>query len=100
MSPRRAELSRMNAPRPTDPSRPPLSAVERRVWLGVVGCFRPYRGPVALVLTAILLATLLSLLPPLLVAGLIDHAIPAGKAANAATPLLPYVLGLVLAPLL
>jgi ATP-binding cassette subfamily B protein len=89
----------MSAP-PTDPDRPQLSAVERRVWLGVLGCFRPYRGAVALVLTAILIGTLLGLLPPLLVAGLIDHAIPAGKETESSWPLLPYVLGLVLAPLL
>src|SRR5260370_22012030 len=85
---------------PKDPDRPPLSAVDRRVWLGVLGCFRPYRGAVALALAAILLGTLLGLLPPLLVAGLIDHAIPAGKTTESAAPLVPYVLGLVLAPLL
>jgi hypothetical protein len=67
---------------PTDPDRPQLSAVERRVWLGVLGCFRPYRGAVALMLTAILIGTLLGLLPPLLVAGL--HAGLPGHRALAA----------------
>jgi ATP-binding cassette subfamily B protein len=89
----------MNPLPPTDGT-PTLAAIERRVWLGALACFHPYRGPTLLVGLAILLGNLLTLVPPLLVRGLIDVGIPAGVAAANSTPLVPYILGLVLVPLL
>lgn len=64
------------------------------------GCFRPYRGLAALAVAAILSGSLLGLVPPLLVKGLIDSAIPAGVATGDGSGLVPYALGLVLVPVL
>ena len=44
----------------------------RRVW----GFARPYRGTIAIFLTAIVVAALLALVPPLVVREILDHAIP------------------------
>ena len=62
--------------------------------------FRPYRRQVAFAVLAILAASALGLVPPLLVKGLIDSAIPAGIAGAGGAALLPYVVGLVLVPIL
>ena len=45
------------------------------------------------------LGSALGLIPPLLVRGLIDQGIPAGQRIGAVDPVVPYVLGLVAAPL-
>jgi hypothetical protein len=67
-----------------------LSDVNRRIWRGALGCFRPYRRLVALVAAAIVVGNLLNLTPPLLIRGLIDGAIPEGRAAGSAAPLTPF----------
>jgi ATP-binding cassette subfamily B protein len=81
-----------------EPSTPPTPA-DRRLMLRALACFRPYRGLTLLAVVAILAGSLLNLVPPLMVRGLIDHGIPAGRETDSSAPLLPYVLGLVLAPL-
>jgi ATP-binding cassette, subfamily B, bacterial len=73
---------------------------DRRLWAGIAGCFRPHLRTTLLVGLTLVLGNLLGLGPPLLVAGLIDRAIPAGKASGSAAPLVPYVAGLVLLPLI
>ena len=86
-------------PRPVPDETPP-AVLDRRLWREALACFRPYRwrrapdrpghrSP----------AVVLNLAPPLLVRGLIDDAIPAGRASGSAGPLLLYVVGLVLLPL-
>jgi ATP-binding cassette, subfamily B, bacterial len=80
-----------------EPPAPP--AVDRRLLARALGCFRPYWGLTLLAGLAILTTGLLGLVPPLLVRGLIDQGIPIGQQADSARPLLPFVLGLVLAPL-
>jgi ATP-binding cassette subfamily B protein len=54
---------------------------------------------VLLAVLAVVAGGVIGLLPPLLVRGLIDDALPAGRSLGSATPLLPYVLGLALVPL-
>jgi ATP-binding cassette subfamily B protein len=49
---------------------------------------------------AVVAVASLNLLPPLLVRGLIDEALPAGQGLGSATPLLPYIVGLALLPVL
>src|SRR5215217_37984 len=78
---------------------PPRPAADARVWRAALACFRPYRAATLLTGLALVLGTLLGLAPPLLVRGLIDQGIPAGREAGSAAPLLPYILGLVLVPL-
>jgi ATP-binding cassette subfamily B protein len=92
-------MNRIVPPPGAPDGRPPLSAIERRVWLLALGCFAPYRGATLLAALAVVAGNLLQLVPPLLVRGLIDDGIPAGRAVASAGPLLPYILGLVLVPL-
>lgn len=68
-------------------------------WGRALATLRPHAGPTALAALAVLVAGLLQLVPPLLVKGLIDSGIPAGRVMDSFSPLLPYVLGLVAAPL-
>src|SRR5688500_4460913 len=70
------------------------SAFDGRLWLRALGFFRPYKGLAALIALAIVVVSALNLVPPLLIKGLIDSAIPAGQAVGSAGPLLPYVVGL------
>ncbi len=79
---------------------PPQRLNDRRLWAGIANCFRPYLGTTLLVGLTLVGGNLLGLGQPLLVAGLIDRAIPAGKASGSAAPLIPYVVGLVLLPLI
>jgi ATP-binding cassette subfamily B protein len=72
---------------------------EGRVWRGALACFRPYTTASLLIGLAIVAGAVLNLAPPLLVRGLIDDAFPAGRAADSAAPLTPYIIGLVLVPL-
>ena len=82
---------------PESPPRPPV--LDRRLWREALACFVPYRWTALLTGLAIAAGCVLNLAPPLLVRGLIDDAIPAGRASGSSQPLLPYVLGLVLLPL-
>jgi ATP-binding cassette subfamily B protein len=52
--------------------------IDRALLWRVVSYARPYRGILALVLTAVVIDALLGLVPPLLMRSLIDTAIPAG----------------------
>ncbi|HVS37124.1 MAG TPA: ABC transporter ATP-binding protein [Gemmataceae bacterium] len=79
-------------------SRP--AVLDGRLWREVRACFTPYRWTALLIGLAILAGCLLGLAPPLLVRGLIDDAIPAGRASGSAQPLLFYIVALVLAPLI
>ncbi len=82
------------------PDVPPRPAVlDRRLWREALACLWPHRWAALLTALAIVAGAVLNLTPPLLVRGLIDDAIPAGRASGSAEPLLPYVLGLVLLPL-
>ncbi len=85
------------APAPEESPRPAVT--DGRLWREAIACFRPYRGAALLIGLAILTVCALNLAPPLLVRGLIDDAIPAGRAAGSADPLLFYVLALILVPL-
>src|SRR5262245_11732137 len=66
------------------------SPFDRHLWLRALAFFRPYRGLAALIAVAIVAVSLLNLVPPLLIKGLIDHAIPAGLEIGSAQPLVPY----------
>ena len=55
----------------------------RRVW----GFARPYRGTIALFLSAIILAALLALVPPLVVKRILDVAIPEAQADGNRSPI-------------
>ena len=55
----------------------------RRVW----GFAQPYRGTIALFLTAIVIAALLALVPPLVVREIIDGAIPDAQATGDRSPI-------------
>jgi len=81
------------------PEPPPLPVPDSRLWREALACFRPYRRTAILAGVVIVVGNALNLAPPLLVRGLIDDAIPTGRATGSAAPLIPYVLGLVLAPL-
>ena len=81
------------------PGTEPPSVLDRRLWREVLACFRPYRGAVVMICGAILAGCALNLATPLLVRGLIDDALPAGRAAGSAGPLLPYILGLAILPI-
>jgi ATP-binding cassette, subfamily B, bacterial len=85
------------APAAVPDAPPPVT--DSRLWREALACFRPYRGTAALTGIVIAAAAALNLAPPLLVRGLIDDAIPTGRATDSATPLIPYILGLVLVPL-
>src|SRR5947209_7091064 len=85
-------------PAPNEAPRP--AVLDRRLWSEALACFRPYRGAALLIGLAILIGCALNLAPPLLVRGLIDDAIPAGRASGSAQPLLFFVLALVLVPLI
>jgi ATP-binding cassette subfamily B protein len=78
---------------------PPSPVSDSRLWREALVCFRPYSRTAVLTGVVIVVSGALNLAPPLLVRGLIDDAIPAGRVTGSATPLIPYVLGLVLAPL-
>ena len=78
---------------------PPSTIADSRLWREALACFRPYRGTALLTGAVILTTGALNLAPPLLVRGLIDDAIPAGRQTGSATPLIPYILGLVFVPL-
>src|SRR5690349_19384224 len=82
----------------TTPKEKP-SPFDRHLWLRALGFFRPYKWLAALIALAIVAVSGLNLLPPLLIKGLIDHAIPAGQEVGSARPLVPYVLALVVVPL-
>ncbi|MCG8468509.1 MAG: ABC transporter ATP-binding protein/permease [Gemmatimonadetes bacterium] len=77
--------------------------VDRALLRRVLGYARPYRGRLALVLGTILVISLLSLAPPLLMRALIDTAIPAADLAlvtalglgMVAVPLINGVIGVV-----
>ena len=84
-------------PAPDEPPRP--AVLDGRLWREALACFRPYRWAALLTGLVIVAGCLLNLAPPLLVRGLIDDAIPAGRASGSAQPLLFYVVGLVLLPL-
>jgi ATP-binding cassette, subfamily B, bacterial len=88
----------LNGQAPAAPDAPPAVS-DSRLWREALACFRPYRRPAILTGFVIVAAGALNLAPPLLVRGLIDDAIPAGRASGSAAPLIPYVIGLVLAPL-
>src|SRR5579871_3119317 len=81
-----------------EPTRGP--ALDRVLIRRVLGCFRPYRWLALLSAFTIVLAGVLGLAPPLLVRGLIDVGIPDGTETGSSLPLLPYVIGLVLLPLI
>ena len=66
----------------------------------MLGCLRPYWGVALLAGLAVGAMSALGLLPPLLVRGLIDKAMPAGRSQGSAMPLLPYILALALLPVL
>ena len=72
---------------------------DARLLRRVFACFRPYWKPSLLAGLCLLAGGVFSLAPPLLVGGLIDKGIPQGQAAGSAAPIIPYVVGLVLAPL-
>ncbi len=61
---------------------------------------RPYRASIALMLAAILLSSLLALLPPLLLRDLIDHALPNGTRPGNLRRLNLLALGMIGLPLL
>src|SRR3972149_4378543 len=77
--------------------------VDRALLRRVLGYARPYRGPLAVVIGTIVVITLISLVPPLLMRDLLDTAIPAGDLARVtllgigmvAVPLLSGVVGVV-----
>ena len=69
------------------------------VWWEAAACLRPYWKLALLAVLAVAAGSAVGLLPPLLVRGLIDDALPAGRGPRTGQPLLPYVLGLVLIPL-
>jgi ATP-binding cassette subfamily B protein len=85
------------APTPEEPARPAI--LDSRLWREALACFRPYRVAAFLTGLVIFAGCVLNLAPPLLVRGLIDDAIPQGRASRSADPLLLYILGLVLVPL-
>jgi ATP-binding cassette subfamily B protein len=79
---------------------PPRAAIlDGRLWREAWACLRPYGRSAFLAVLAIVAGCVLNLAPPLLVRGLIDDAIPAGRASGSANPLLPYIVGLVVLPL-
>ncbi|HVS37264.1 MAG TPA: ABC transporter ATP-binding protein, partial [Gemmataceae bacterium] len=69
------------------------------VWRHAAALLRPYWKTALLAILAVMVGSAVGLLPPLLVRGLIDDAVPAGRSIGSAMPLLPYVLGLALVPL-
>ena len=77
--------------------------VDRALLRRVLGYARPYRRLLALVISTIVVITLVSLVPPLLMRDLLDSAIPAGDMgrvtllgiAMVAVPLLNGVIGVV-----
>jgi ATP-binding cassette subfamily B protein len=73
--------------------------LDRDLIRRALACFRPYLRQTLGTAAAITVASLLGLVSPLLVRGLIDHGITEGQRENSSWPLLPYVIGLVLAPL-
>jgi ATP-binding cassette, subfamily B, bacterial len=83
-----------------DPEPTQGAALDRILLRRVLACFRPYRWLAVLSAATILLTGVLGLAPPLLVRGLIDVGIPNGTETESSLPLLPYVLGLVLVPLI
>jgi ATP-binding cassette subfamily B protein len=93
------ELSDRVAPAERGHQRADASAEPRRVWVRALACLRPFWRAALLAALAVVAGSAVGLLPPLLVRGLIDDAIPAGREAGSAGPLLPYVVALVLAPL-
>src|SRR5262249_39855863 len=95
----RGSLLRAAGTGPVASSETKPSPFDGRLWLRALGFFRPFKGLAALIALAIVAVSGLTLLPPLLIKGLIDHAIPAGQELGSARPLLPYVLGLVVVPL-
>ena len=68
-------------------------------WREAAACLRPYWKLALLAVLAVAAGSAVGLLPPLLVRGLIDDALPAGRSLGSAMPLLPYILGLVMVPL-
>jgi len=75
--------------------------VNRALLLRVIWTARPYWGQALLMLAAILVVSLLGLIPPLLIRDLIDHALPEGDVARLnrlalamiAVPLLSGLIG-------
>ena len=77
--------------------------VDRALLRRVLGYARPYRGSLAVVIGTIVVITLISLLPPLLMRDLLDTAIPAGDLGRVtllgigmvAVPLVSGVVGVI-----
>ncbi len=82
-----------------DQPEPPREDTDPRLLRRVLACFRPYRRLTLLAGLTLLVGSLAGLIPPLLVRGLIDDAVKEGQATGSVKPLVPYVLGLVAAPL-
>ena len=74
--------------------------VSRQLLRRVAAYARPYRVSIALMLAAILLSSLLALLPPLLLRDLIDHALPNGTRPGNLRRLNLLALGMIALPLL
>ena len=74
--------------------------VSRQLLRRVAAYARPYRVSIALMLAAILLSSLLALLPPLLLRDLIDHALPNGTRPGNLRRLNLLALGMITLPLL
>jgi ATP-binding cassette subfamily B protein len=74
--------------------------VSRQLLRRVAAYARPYRFSIVVMLVAILLSSLLALLPPLLLRDLIDHALPNGTRPGNLRRLNPLALGMIALPLL
>src|SRR5688500_2901529 len=74
--------------------------ISRKLLLRVATYARPYRARIFLMLLAILITSLLDLLPPLLIRDLIDNALPTGDRPGSLTRLNWLALGMIALPLL
>ncbi len=92
-------LDASNSQTPTAAADAPPPVSDSRLWREALVCFQPYRRSAILTGVVIVVSNVLNLAPPLLVRGLIDDAIPAGRVSGSAAPLVPYILGLVFLPL-
>ena len=85
---------------PATAKRENLTSTGSGVWRQAAATLRPYWKIALCAVLTLVVGSALSLLPPLLVRGLIDDALPAGRSLGSAMPLLPYVLGLALLPVI
>ena len=80
---------------PASKVQPPAESFDWRLAFQFI---RPYWKIAAIACLVVTGTSVLSLLPPLLVRGLLDRAIPLGKAMHSAAPLIPFALALALLP--